>query len=114
NGLRRRVRRLSLRKPTGAPVSRAFGVDRGTAIDRYWIEPFLASHASVNDGDIIESGNTDYSERYFPCMVPHEMEIDHQTKPNGVVCDLEAGNPELRGRFDVMVATQLFNFLFDV
>jgi hypothetical protein len=29
-----------------APVSRHFGVDRGTALDRYYIEGFLARHAT--------------------------------------------------------------------
>lgn len=113
-GLRRRVRRRSLGKPPGMPVSRGFGVDRGTAIDRYWIEPFLAGYASNAGGEVIESGDTAYSTRYFPRMTSHEMEIERQTKPNGVVCDLEAGNPAICGRFDVMIATQLFNFLFDV
>lgn len=113
-GLRRRVIRLSLRKPAGKPVSRAFGVDRGTAIDRYWIEPFLATHASSAAGHVLESGGTTYSERFYPNMKASEMEISVQTKPNGVVCDLEVGNHALDGIFDVMIATQLFNFIFDV
>ncbi len=113
-GLRRRVIRLSLRKNAGEPVSRAFGVDRGTAIDRHWIEAFLAMHASPAAGAILEAGGTTYSQRYYPNMAAHEMEIAVQTKPNGVVCDLEVGNRALERRFDVMVATQLFNFIFDV
>src|SRR2546428_14003991 len=59
------IRRLLLWPPFGAvashdllrrtsPISRLYGADRGTGIDRYYIENFLARHASDIHGDVLE------------------------------------------------------------
>src|SRR5215813_1540561 len=48
------VRFGSLRRIT--PVSRVWGFDRGSAIDRYYIERFLAAHASDVRGHVLEIG----------------------------------------------------------
>ena len=47
------VRRLGLRRTE--PISRAYGFDRGTPVDRHYIEAFLQRHAPSPDysaGDI--------------------------------------------------------------
>ena len=38
------------------PVSRAFGTDRGLAIDRYYVEHFLDAHRADIRGRVLEIG----------------------------------------------------------
>jgi hypothetical protein len=113
-GLRRRFKRIaSVHKPPGEPVSRLFGLDRGSSIDRYWIEAFLARHASNATGSALEVGGTDYISRFFPRQGPHHLELAHDGTPNCVECNLEAGPPASAGAFDTFVATQVFNFIYE-
>src|SRR5438094_3360732 len=57
--LRHRLRRLSrpvrlgTLRPT-SPISTDFGYDRGTPIDRYYIEAFLSHHRSSIRGHVLE------------------------------------------------------------
>src|SRR5689334_10122786 len=66
--LRRMVR---LRRPVvfddrlrTTPVSRVFGVDRGTPIDRHYIERFLAEEARWIRGAVLEVGDDGYTRRF--------------------------------------------------
>src|SRR5215213_4131977 len=52
----------SLRRLT--PLSRVFGYDRGTPIDRYYIEGFLARNASDVRGRTLEVGDDSYTRRF--------------------------------------------------
>jgi len=46
------------------PISAVFGVDRGTPIDRYYIEAFLRRNARLIKGRILEIGDSHYSRRF--------------------------------------------------
>ena len=46
------------------PVSTSFGCDRGTPIDRYYIEKFLAAQADLIRGRVLEVGEDTYSRRF--------------------------------------------------
>jgi hypothetical protein len=94
-------------------VSRVFGLDRGSSIDRYWIESFLARHSSDAAGSALEVGGTGYITRFFPRQRPHHLELADDGTPNCVVRDLEAGPPAAAGAFDTFVATQVFNFIYE-
>lgn len=113
-GLRRQFKRAaSVHKPPGEPVSRVFGLDRGGSIDRYWIENFLARHSTDAAGSALEVGGTEYISRFFPRQGPHHLELVDDGTANCVVCDLEAGPPAAAGAFDTLVATQVFNFIYE-
>ena len=43
------------------PISRDFGFDRGTPIDRYYIDRFLERHAAEIVGRVLEIGGDDYT-----------------------------------------------------
>src|SRR5919106_494225 len=46
------------------PISKKWGFDRGLPIDRYYIEQFLAKHASDVRGHALEIGDNTYTYRY--------------------------------------------------
>lgn len=94
-------------------MSRLFGDDRGQSIDRYWIEHYLGKHAANAPGRALEVGGTGYLRRFLPSMSPHHLEMQDDGTPDCVVCNLESGNDEVGVRFDVLVATQVFNFVYE-
>ncbi|MFN0301740.1 MAG: hypothetical protein ACKVQU_15465 [Burkholderiales bacterium] len=111
--LARPLKRLYAIKRPGEPVSREFGLDRGTSLDRYWIERYLAQHASTERGSALEVGETTYLERFFPNFTGSHLELADDGTPNCVVIDLDASNPSIEPRFDLMIATQVYNFVYE-
>ena len=57
-----RVRFGSLRRLE--PVSREYGFDRGTPVDRHYIEEFLARHAADVRGRVLEIKDDGYTRRF--------------------------------------------------
>jgi hypothetical protein len=47
-----------------APISRVFGLDRGTAVDRYYIEEFLERHRGDVHGRVLEVADATYTRRF--------------------------------------------------
>jgi hypothetical protein len=54
------------------PLSRNFGYDRGTqSVARYYIDSFIASHASDIRGEVLEIGDNTYTARHGSKDVTH-------------------------------------------
>ena len=58
------MREWSPRNLPRQPVSRAWGYDRGTPVDRYYIEKFLEQHSIDVQGCVLEIGDNFYTLRY--------------------------------------------------
>lgn len=102
-----------------APVSSKFGFDRGTPIDRYYIERFLNDNSQYVTGNILEIGGVKYSKRFslgtnntYYCLTldspPHSKDIKFI---NGDLTKVEK-LPD--GLIDCFICTQTFNFIYDV
>jgi hypothetical protein len=64
-----RVRGVSPRLDLGdlwstRPVSRSFGFDRGTPVDRHFVDRFLTAHAGDVFGRTLEIGDDSYTAQY--------------------------------------------------
>jgi len=98
------------------PVSRSFGLDRGTPIDRYYIENFLRRCEGDVSGRVLEVGDASYTRRFGGERVTRS-DVLH-TPPGGtsatIVGDLASGEGIPRGVFDCIILTQVLPFLFDV
>ncbi|SDA41618.1 Methyltransferase domain-containing protein [Butyrivibrio sp. INlla18] len=100
------------------PVSRVFGLDRGTPIDRYYIENYLeeASHEIIDSGvkpsNIIEVGADSYSKKYFSSTRNEETHFDILDYAKGKDLTNTASLP--KEKYDVFICTQTFNFIYDV
>jgi SAM-dependent methyltransferase len=98
------------------PQSRTFGLDRGTPIDRYYIENFLAQHSADVRGRTLEVGDATYTHRFGGPRVT-QPDILH-TPPGGrtatIVGDLATGQNIPRATFDCIILTQVLPFIFDV
>src|SRR5690606_26975795 len=102
-----------LRKLT--PVSRVFGTDRGTPLDRYYIERFLERHRSDIHGRVLELGDPGYTQRFGGNRV-EQSDVLHATPGNRkatIIGDLQSGQGIPADAFDCIILTQVLPFLFD-
>lgn len=98
------------------PVSDAFGFDRGTPIDRYYIEKFLRGNSGLVRGRVLEIGGSHYSRLYGGERV-EKFEVLHATPDNPdatIIGDLTDWRTLPENGIDCFICTQTFNFLFDV
>lgn len=97
------------------PVSGRFGLDRGTPIDRYYIERFLRGEAARIRGAVLEVGGDEYFRRHGQpgsrCTVLH---ADSSNTAATLVGDLTRPETLPFAAFDCFICTQTFNFIFDV
>ena len=108
------VRFGSLRRLT--PVSRVFGSDRGTPIDRYYIESFLTKNTQDIHGHVLEIGDDSYTRKFGGERVINSSVL-HVTPGNPqatLVGDLETGAGIPASAFDCMILTQTFQFIYEV
>jgi SAM-dependent methyltransferase len=95
------------------PISRDFGTDRGLAIDRYYIEKFLAAHATDVQGRVLEVGDDRYARRYGGERVAR-TDIWHATSQNAratIVGDLANPPPLDPNQFDCVILTQTLQLI---
>jgi SAM-dependent methyltransferase len=101
---------------TTEPVSRVFGLDRGTPINRHYIEQFLAGHAELIRGRVLEVGGSDYSRRFGGEKV-ERCEVLHATADNPaatIIGDLADPATLPANAMDCFICTQTFDCIFDV
>jgi SAM-dependent methyltransferase len=97
------------------PVSRAFGTDRGAPIDRYYIEGFLAEHATDVHGRVMEIGEDVYTRRFGGSRVQQSdvWHVDSGNPRATIVGDLSEPPPLEAERFDCLIVTQTLQYVAD-
>src|SRR5262249_50617631 len=107
------VRFGSLRRT--APISRAFGKDRGLPIDRYYIEQFLAAKAADIRGHVLEVGYDIYTHKFGGDRITRS-DVLHVTQGNPkatIVADLTCADHIRPDTFDCIILTQTLQFIYD-
>lgn len=91
------------------PVSRLYGNERGTPVDRFYIERFLKTQSSrlKKTERILEVGEDTYSKQFFP-NGRHDI-LDYS---KGMDLTKEETLPE--NQYDVFICTQVFHQIYDV
>jgi SAM-dependent methyltransferase len=119
SGFSRLLRRW--RRPTTfaeldtTPLSSEWGFDRGTPIDRYYIERFLEGHADDIRGRVLEVKNSDYTSRFGRGVTHAEvLDISTENPLATLVADLSQPSMFPEGRFDCFVLTQTMQFIYDM
>jgi glycosyltransferase involved in cell wall biosynthesis len=121
-----RRRGLADRIPVGAvqfgdlrrqsPISPNFGFDRGTPIDRYYLEGFLARNANDIRGRVLEAGDNTYTIRFGGSRV-QTSDIIHLDATNlhaTIVGDLAQPDLLPPDTFDCIVLTHALHYVFDM
>lgn len=100
---------------TLTPISNVFGLDRGTPIDRYYIENFLQKNSDRIQGVVLEIAENTYSKRFGGDKVT-DYEILHYTKENKnatIIGDLTDFKTLPRNKVDCFICTQTFQFIYN-
>lgn len=96
------------------PKSAHWGWDRGTPVDRYYIEQFLAEHAADIRGNALEVKDAAYTKRFGRGVVRADvLDIDPANVQATIVADLSIGEGIPREFFDCFILTQTLQFIYD-
>lgn len=97
------------------PLSAHWGFDRGTPIDRFFIEQFLSAHAADIRGHGLEVKDSTYLKQFGTGLTQVDvLDIDPGNTAATIVADLAAPDGLPSDRFDCIVLTQTLHFVFDV
>ena len=98
------------------PFSRAWGYDRGTPVDRVYIEAFVAEHAADIRGACLEVLNADYTDRFGGTRVSRRdiLDIDPANTLATIVADLGETDSLPAQRFDCVIFTQTLHLVPDM
>jgi SAM-dependent methyltransferase len=98
-----------------SPFSEVHGFDRGTPVDRYYIERFLDQHREDIHGRVLEMQGSGYTRRYGHDVVEAAvLDIDPTNPVATIIADLTAANTLLTNQFDCFVLTQTLHLIYDV
>ena len=115
--LRRVLNPVDVSKLSVNPVSRVFGFDRGTPIDRYYIEKFLGENADKIKGNILEIADSNYSRKFSKDVTSnyHVLTFDEPpTEDTLIKGDLTKPESLPANAMDCFICTQTLNFVYDV
>jgi len=98
------------------PIGPNFGFDRGTPVDRRYIEDFLSRNAEGIKGRVLEIGDNAYTRQYGEARVTHSdvLHVDGSNPRATLVGDLAEGDHLPSEVFDCIVLTQTLQYVFDV
>jgi len=117
--LRRGLRRLARPAWTGyfrtQPLSNEWGLDRGTPVDRVYIDQFLAHHRRDVGGRVLEVRDSNYTTRFGNAVTAAEvLDVDPTNPLTTRVADLAAADEIPADTFDCIILTQTLQFIPDV
>ncbi len=98
------------------PLSQNWGYDRGTPIDRYYIEGFLAECAADVRGHVLEVQEDDYSRRFGGTRVTGQDILNIDASDPRTTLSGDLANPATlpSDRFDCVILTQTLHLVFDM
>jgi peptidoglycan/xylan/chitin deacetylase (PgdA/CDA1 family)/SAM-dependent methyltransferase len=102
-------KRLSLR-----PLSKVFGFDRGTPIDRYYIENFLNENRHHIHGRVLEIANSTYTEKYGTGVTKSDVLNSVPSPDATIVGDLSIGENIPDNTFDCIILTQTLHVVYNI
>jgi SAM-dependent methyltransferase len=110
--LRLRLARAALRQVRG-PFSLEYGFDRGTPLDRPYIEAFLERHRLDVHGRVLEVKDSAYTLRFGAGRVRRSdvVDVDPTNPLATIVADLDHAGALPESCYDCILLTQVLEFL---
>ena len=99
-----------------SPISKDWGFDRGTPVDRLYIERFLEAFSSDVQGRCLEVADNAYTKRFGGDRVTHS-DVLHNTEGRRqatLVLDLTETANAPENQFDCIICTQTLHLIFDI
>ena len=98
------------------PISKKFGADRGTVLDRYYTEAFLGQHRGDVRGRVLEIGDNFYTLRFGGDEV-NKSDVLHVEAGNPlatIVADLTSADEVPSNTFDCIIFTHTIQMIYDI
>lgn len=96
------------------PVSNAWGFDRGTPIDRYYIEQFLSDHRPDIQGHVLEVKDSAYAKRLGTRLERIDvLDIDTENPKATLIADLAHAECLPSNSVDCFILTQTLQFIYE-
>jgi SAM-dependent methyltransferase len=98
------------------PLSEWYGMDRGTPIDRFFIEMFLEKNKGVIKGTCLELLNNNYTTKYGgdTVRVSDILDIEADNICATIIGDLRKLSSVSDDTYDCIILTQVLQFIDDV
>ena len=91
------------------------GRDRGTPLDRYYIERFLEAERRAIRGRVLEVGDATYTRRFGTDIERMDvLDIDDANASATIIADLAVADAIPTDTFDCFVLTQTLHYIYDV
>ena len=96
-------------------MSWSWGYDRGTPVDRWYIERFLDEHRGDISGRVLEVKDTGYTDRFGQNVrEAATLDIDSKNERATLIADLEEPDSVPTSAFDCFLLTQTLQYIFDL
>ncbi len=97
------------------PLSDWWGFDRGTPVDRYYIERFLAEHRDAVRGRVLEVKDSRYTDRFGSSVRERAVLDINSANPRAtVIADLATADAVPTDSFDCFILTQTLQYVYDL
>jgi SAM-dependent methyltransferase len=97
-----------------SPLSDQWGKERGTPVDRYYIERFLQENRERIRGRVLEVKDARYTRRFGAQGSRSDvLDVDVRNPGATVVADLAAADHVEAALFDCFILTQTLQYVFD-
>ena len=96
------------------PISEQFGTERGTPVDRYYIEYFLNMNANKIQGDVLEIEDNNYTKKYGNNYNSIVMDVSSKADNIDFNANLETGEGIIDNIADCFICTQTLMYIFDL
>jgi SAM-dependent methyltransferase len=98
------------------PLSACYGFDRGTPVDRFYIERFLEQNAHLIRGRVLEIGDAAYSRRFGGARVERQdvLHVSDRAPEVTIVGDVATPGTLPAEAFDCIIFTQTLHLIYDM
>lgn len=96
------------------PYSRNFGSERGTAVDRYYIDKFISQYQKYIYGDVMEIGTDMYTKCYGGRHVKNTYICHVEGGDNWLKVNFETGEGIEDEKVDCLICTQTLQYIYDL
>jgi SAM-dependent methyltransferase len=97
------------------PIDPNWGFERGTPIDRVYVEAFVGSHAADIRGRVLEIAAPDYTTRFGRDVERVDILMATEGNPQATIVGDLTDAPQIpNDTFDCAIVTQTLQFVYDV
>jgi SAM-dependent methyltransferase len=97
------------------PIDPNWGFERGTPIDRVYVEEFVGSHADDIRGRVLEIAAPDYTRRFGRGVEQVDILMATEGNPQATIVGDLTDAPQIPSdSFDCAIVTQTLQFVYDV